>query len=180
MPVPTLYDLAAIAPQLLVSAFAMLVLLLDAIWPKISKRLLANLAVLGLILAGVVTWVNWPKGAPRPAFQDMVVADAYTSFFNLALILGAALSIWLSVDFLEREGGNRGEDYALILFTTVGGMVMAASINLICVFIGLEILSISLYILAGYQTERRESDESAMKYFLLGAFASAFFLYGIA
>lgn len=180
MPVPGTQDLAAIAPQLILSAFGMIVLILDAIWPRMSKRLLANLAVLGLIIAGVVQWFNWPKGAVRPVMQDMAIADGYTAFFTMVMIVGSALSIWLSVNYLEREGGNHGEYYALILFTTVGGLIMAASINLICTFIGLEILSISLYILAGYQTERRESDESAMKYFLLGAFASAFFLYGIA
>jgi NADH-quinone oxidoreductase subunit N len=158
----------------------MLVLLLDAIWPRISKRLLANLSVIGLLITGFVAVRLWPNSPPKPVMQDMIVADGYTAFFTVVLVLGAAISVLLSTNFLEREGNNHGEYYALILFTTVGGIVMASAINLLCIFIGLEILSISLYILAGYQTERLESDESALKYFLLGAFASAFFLYGIA
>src|SRR5262249_25170678 len=155
---PTGRDMLAIAPQLIVAGFAMLVLLLDAIWPRMSKRLLANIGVLGLLIAGIVAWVRWPKGqGPHSAMQDMVAADAYTAFFVVALAVGGILSIWLSVDFLERENADHGEYYALLLLTILGGMVMAASINLICTFIGLEILSISLYVLAGYQTERRES-----------------------
>ncbi len=180
MPIPSYKDLLAISPQLILAVVGMIVLLTDAFWPKISKRGLANFSVLGLIAAGVVAGVTWPKAEAQPAMNGMVIADGYTAFFTIVFVLGAALSILLSVNYLEREGGNQGEYYVLILFTTLGGIVMAASLNLICVFIGLEILSISLYILAGYQTERLESDESALKYFLLGAFASAFLLYGIA
>ena len=172
-------DLAAIAPQLIVAGFGMLMLLLDAIWPRMSKKVLGNLAVLGLVIAGVVAWTGW-HGANRFVMQQSVLMDGYSAFFTVVFVIGAALSIWLAIGYLEREHSDHGEYYALILFTTVGAMVMASAINLICVFIGLEILSISLYILAGYHKERLTSDESAMKYFLLGAFASAFFLYGIA
>lgn len=181
LPIPTGKDLQAISPQLILAVVGMLVLLLDAIWPKISKKGLANLSILGLTAAGIAAWRLWPtKGEAAPAMQGMVIADPYALFFTIVFVVGAALSILLSVNYLEREGGNQGEYYVLILFTTLGAIVMAQSLNLICVFIGLEILSISLYILAGYQTERLESDEAALKYFLLGAFASAFFLYGIA
>src|SRR4051794_9894542 len=156
MSLPTGRDMLAIAPQLIVAGFAMLVLLLDAIWPRMSKRLLANLAVLGLVIAGLQTCLKRPRPGVPTAFQNMVAPDSYTAFFGLVLLVGGILSIWLSVDFLERERADHGEYYALVLLTIVGGMVMAASVNLICTFIGLEILSISLYILAGYQTERRE------------------------
>jgi NADH-quinone oxidoreductase subunit N len=183
MNAPSAKDLLSIAPQLIVSVAGMLVLLLDAVFPRISKRALAYLSVLGLIIAGVMCarpLLHPPSAPVQPTLQGMVMADGYTAFFSLIFILGTALSMLLSTAYLEREAESHGEYYALMLFTTLGAMVMAASINLICVFIGLEILSISLYILAGYQTDRLESDESAMKYFLLGAFASAFFLYGIA
>lgn len=180
MNVPTVADLSSIAPQIIVTAAGLLVLLLDTFLPRISKRLLANLAILGLILAGITTYVTWPQGAVTPTMQGLVLADHYTSFFNILFCGAAILAIFLSVEYLEREGENHGEYYALILFTTLGGMVMAASLNLICIFIGLEILSISLYILSGYETQRLESDEAGMKYFLLGAFASAFLLYGVA
>jgi NADH-quinone oxidoreductase subunit N len=180
MPFPPVKDLVSIVPQLIIAGVAMVVLLLDAIWPRISKRFLAHLSVLGLLAAGIVTVATWPKGTPKTVLQDMVVLDGYTAFFTLVFVVGGILSIWLSINFLETEGADHGEYYTLLLLTIMGGLVMTASVNLICIFIGLEILSIALYILAGYQTERRESDESAMKYFLLGAFASAFFLYGIA
>jgi NADH-quinone oxidoreductase subunit N len=181
MPVPSAKDLIAISPQLVLAVFGMLVLLADAIYPRISKKLLANFSVLGLAIAGVVSWLVLPKtGAPLPVMQDMVIADGYTAFFNTIFAVGGILSVWMSIEYLERLGRHHGEYYALLIFTTLGGMVMASSVNLIVLFIGLEILSIALYILAGYQTDRVESDESAMKYFLLGAFASAFFLYGIA
>jgi NADH-quinone oxidoreductase subunit N len=180
MPTFTLQDLLALTPQIIVAVTAMVVLLLDAMWPRISKRLLANLSVLGLAIAGVAVWLRWPQAAVTPDVQQMIMADGYTAFFNTIFVIGGSLSIFLSVNYLEQERIHFGEYYALVLLTLVGAMVMAASVNLIGLFIGLEILSLSLYILAGFQTERRESDEAAMKYFLLGAFASAFFLYGIA
>lgn len=184
MPVVSRQDLLAVTPQLIVAVFGMLVLLIDAIWPRCSKRMLANLTVLGFAAAGGSSWLIWSKGLIKAStqvpMQGLLAADGYATFFNIVLAVAGALSAWLAVGYLQREGNNDGEYYALLLFTTLGGMVMAASVNLICIFIGLEILSISLYILCGYQAERRESDESAMKYFLLGAFASAFLLYGVA
>ncbi|MCC2672379.1 MAG: nuoN, partial [Armatimonadetes bacterium] len=180
MGLPTAKDVLSIAPQLIVAGIGMLVLLLDAIWPRISKRLLANISVLGLVISGVVGWSLYPKGQATATLQNMVMPDGFTAFFTVVFAIAGALAIWMSYRYLELEGGNLGEYYALILFTTSGALVMASSINLICIFIGLEILSIALYILAGYQTEKLKSDESALKYFLLGAFASAFFLYGIA
>ena len=180
MGTPSASDLQSIAPQFIVAAIGMLVLLIDAIWPKCSKRALANVSVLGLIVAGIVGAALYPKGQAHATMQNMVMADGYTAFFTVVFALAGALGIWMSYAYLEKEGGNQGEYYALIMFVTSGALVMASSINLICIFIGLEILSIALYILAGYQTEKLKSDESALKYFLLGAFASAFFLYGIA
>jgi len=177
---PSGADLLSILPQLIVAGFGMVVLLLDAIWPKTSKAMLANVCMFGLAVAGYFGWqALWKLTAPA-TMAGMVVNDSFTGFFVLVFCIGAILSILLSVNYLDLEAAQTGEYYALLMFTTVGAMVMAAANNLIVTFIGLEILSIALYILAGYQTDRLESDESAMKYFLLGAFASAFFLYGIA
>ncbi len=177
---PTAKDIAAIAPVLILAVFGMLVLMLEVLTPRLSKRILANIAVVGLAAAAGVGLAQWPKGPTEPSMQGLVAADGFSSFFTLIFAVGGILSVWLSVHYLERRNENRGEYYALILFTTLGAVVMADSLNLICIFIGLEILSIALYILAGYQTDRLESDEAALKYFLLGSFASAFFLYGIA
>lgn len=173
-------DVLALAPQLCIAVLAMAVLLIDAFWPRGSKRGLANFCLLGLAFTAAVQLFNWPDGEPRAAVYGMVAPDLYTAAFNLVFLIGTALSILLSVEYLDRENIAHGEYYALLLFTTLGMMVMAASVNLIAIFLGLEILSISLYVLAGYQRERLASEEAALKYFLLGAFASAFFLYGIA
>jgi NADH-quinone oxidoreductase subunit N len=175
---PPIWDLVAILPQLIVAVLAMVVLLADAVAPKMSKRTLANLSVAGL-LAALVVQLGQKAGA-MPVLQNMVIADQYAAFFNLVFLVGALISVLMSVDYLEREGISHGEYYALLLLTTVGMMIMGAATDLIVVFLGLEVLSISLYILAGYARDRLVSEEAALKYFLLGAFASAFFLYGVA
>jgi NADH-quinone oxidoreductase subunit N len=173
-------DILAILPQLVVMAIGMVVLVLGAAAPRVSQRALANLSLLGLIGAAVVVVVQWPERTGRMALAGMVIDDRYGAFFNLIFLTGTALSLLLSVDYLERDRLAAGEYYALLLFTTVGMMIMGSSDNLIAIFLGLEILSISLYVLAGFHRERLGSQEAALKYFLLGAFSSAFFLYGIA
>jgi NADH-quinone oxidoreductase subunit N len=110
----------------------------------------------------------------------MIAADGYSFYFIYLFLLVAALVILGSMDYLERDRAQHGEFYALILLGTVGMCFMAASTNLIMIFLGLEISSISTYILAGYRRTERLSTEAALKYFLLGSFATAFFLYGIA
>jgi NADH-quinone oxidoreductase subunit N len=175
---PPASDLIPLLPQLLVAGLAMLVLLADAISPKMSKSALANISVAGLVVALVIQLAQ--KASPNVLLANMVVADQYANFFNSVFLVGAILSVLLSVDYLEREGISHGEYYALLLLTTAGMMIMAAATDLIIVFLGLEVLSISLYILAGYARDRLTSEEAALKYFLLGAFASAFFLYGVA
>src|SRR5438445_3862187 len=177
---PPSSDLVAIMPQLIVAVLAMVVLLADAIAPKMSKRALANISILGLLLALVVQALQRPGIAAQPVLQNMVITDQYAWFFNIVFLIGALLSVLLSVDYLEREGISHGEYYALLMLSTVGMMIMGAAMDLIIVFLGLEVLSISLYILAGYARDSRVSEEAGLKYFLLGAFASAFFLYGVA
>lgn len=180
MPVPTTLDLLGILPQLLVGGLGILVLLVDSFWPRISRRFLSGITLLGLTGTAIITWIQWPGADVQPVMQRMIMPDRFLSFFTLVLLIGGALSILLSTGYLERERIANGEYYALLCFTLLGGMVMAGAVNLITLFLGLEILSISLYILAGFKTESLQSDEAALKYFLLGAFASAFFLYGIA
>src|SRR5438445_3582733 len=177
---PPSSDLVAIMPQLIVAVLAMVVLLADAIAPKMSKRALANISILGLLLALVVQALQRPGIAAQPVLQNMVITDQYAWFFNIVFLIGALLSVLLSVDYLEREGISHGEYYALLMLSTVGMMIMGAAMDLIIVFLGLEVLSISLYILAGYARDSRVSEEAGLKYFLLGTFASAFFLYGVA
>jgi NADH-quinone oxidoreductase subunit N len=173
--IPTL-NFVALAPPLIVIAAALLVLLADLVVAE--KRVLGYLALLGVVAAAVASLALW-SNAPL-AFQAMAVSDNYTLFFNLVFLTTAALSLLAAIDYLERKGMQRGEYYALLLFSTSGMLFMAAATDLIVVFLGLEIMSVALYILAGFNRGQFASIEAAMKYFILGAFASAFFLYGAA
>ena len=110
----------------------------------------------------------------------MLATDNLTLYFCLLLLGGAALSVLLSWGYLKREGISYGEFYTLILLAVAGMMLLAASADLLMVFLSLETLSLALYILVGFAREREASEEAALKYFLLGAFASAFLVYGIA
>jgi NADH-quinone oxidoreductase subunit N len=173
--IPSL-NLAALAPPLIVIVTALLLLLFDL--GVSDKRILGYLALLGVALAFGVSITMGMH--PPQAFQSMAVSDGYTLFFNLIFLVAAGLSLLVAIDYLERHGMQRGEYYALLLFSTSGMMLMAAATDLIVVFLALEIMSVSLYILAGFRQGQIASAEAAMKYFILGAFASAFFLYGAA
>src|SRR3990167_9357808 len=111
---------------------------------------------------------------------DMIVLDGFALFANVVICYAVALIILLSVDYLRRVGAEAGEYYALVLFATAGMMLLAAAGDLIVVFLALELMSLSLYVLAGLFKRELASGEASMKYFLLGAFASSFMLYGIA
>ncbi len=186
MPVPVSFnDLAVIAPMLIVSITAMVVLMVDLALPRDRKSACVVVSIVGLVLAWVACFLLWPSGtsttAPPPtAFNGSVVADGFALAFQIILIVVAALSIMLSEKYIQQKGINYGEYYALLLFSTSGAMLMATSRELITIFIGLEVLSIALYILSGFARTEARSEESAMKYFLLGSFSSGFFLYGIA
>jgi NADH-quinone oxidoreductase subunit N len=110
----------------------------------------------------------------------MFVVDNYSVFFNLIFLFSTAIVLLMSDQYLKQEGVNHGEYFTLILFATVGMMLMASGADLLTIFLGLEIMSISLYVLAGYKRDNMRSNEASLKYFLLGAFATGFLLYGIA
>lgn len=169
-------NLTAIAPQIIIVITALVVLLAELFIRK--KSILAYLSLLGIIVAAVVSWYIWDGTASM--FQAMAIADGYSLFMNLVFLVTAALSVLVSINYLVREGMNYGEYYALLLLATGGMMLMGAATDLMTVFLALEILSISLYVLAGLNRADPKSGESALKYFLLGAFASGFLLYGIA
>jgi NADH-quinone oxidoreductase subunit N len=171
-------NLKIIAPQLIVALSAMVVLVVDLLLPRDRKSALAYLSLLGLALSFVASILLW--GQEGLAFADMAVLDALSLFFGLIFLIVTAIVVLLSLDYIVQQGINYGEYYALLLFAASGMMLVAASANLIVLFLGLEMLSISLYILTGFARRRPTSGEAALKYFLLGAFASAFLLYGIA
>lgn len=174
---PTL-NFAALLPILIVVITGLAVLILDLFVR--DKRSLGFVSLIGVVLAGVVGWMQ--QGVPGfdPAFQNMAITDGYANFFNLLFVAAAALSILTAMDYLPKNGLHKGEYYVLLLFSTSGMMVMAAATDLIIVFLGLEIMSFALYIMAALNRRSRPSAEAGIKYFLLGGFATAFFLYGAA
>ena len=170
--------LGPLLPTLIVAGAGMLVLLLDLLPPRDSKAHLGTLALAGLVGALVTTLLRWPTGGR--AFRDMIVLDQHALFFHIVIVYAAALVILLSTDYLHRAGAESGEYYALVLFSTAGMLLLVSANDLIVVFLAVELMSLSLYVLAGLFTRRIEASEASMKYFLLGVFASAFLLYGIA
>ncbi len=173
----TVLNVGSALPQLIVAGAGMLVMVADALVRGSRKGWLAWLALLGLA-AGLAAAVL--AGIRPPAFDGMLAADGLSAGFAVLLIAAAMVSVLLAMGYLGREGFEPGAYYALILFATAGALVMATAADLIAVFIGLEVLSISLYVLAGYARDEAASREAGLKYLLLGAFASAFFLYGLA
>ncbi len=171
-------SLVVLAPSLVVVVTALLVLLLDLLPPRDRKSHLGTVTLAGLVAALLATLRLW--GGRGRGFRDMVILDNYALFFHIVIAYAAALIVLLSMDYLQRSGGESGEFYALVLFSTSGMLLLASAGDLIVVFLALELMSLSLYVLAGLFTRRREAGEASMKYFLLGVFASAFLLYGIA
>ena len=171
-------DLLNILPIAVLVAWACLLLLMDLFIPKQHKGVTAMLAVLGIIAALVLTVRQF--GDQALAFNAMLIVDGYSSFLNGLALLSGLLGIILAYDHLKRMGLARGEYYVLLLFSVSGAMMMASAADLIVVFLSLELLSIPLYILAAFGQPNPMSEEAGMKYFLLGAFAGGFLLYGIA
>jgi len=177
IPVPPL-NWPVLVPLLIVTGVALACLLLDLLPPADRKGHLAATGVVGLggaLVASVILWDH-----PTARFQEMVALDHFALFFNAIVSVTTALVLLLSVGYVRRQGIEVGEYYVLVLFAAVGMMLMASALDLLVIFLGLELMSLSLYVLAGFFRTRAAGNESAMKYFLLGAFASGFFLYGIA
>ncbi|MBN1219204.1 MAG: NADH-quinone oxidoreductase subunit N [Anaerolineae bacterium] len=170
-------DFTALIPETIVIFTGLLLMLFDLFIG--ARRGLGYLSLLGL-LAATISCVILLGTSPAPAFQRMVVSDGYSLVFNLVFMVTAALSVLVAMSYLTGKGMQRGEYYTLLLFATSGMMLMGAATDLIIVFLGLEIMSIALYVLAAFNRRHMASGEAGMKYFILGGFASAFFLYGAA
>ncbi len=183
MPLPTFesLNLQAITPLLVLFGWACALILVDVFLVR-NKRVTAWLAALGILvtLALVILHITSSDGASEEALLGMLMVDGFALFLQVVFLLAAFIGILFSLDYLTRTNIDRGEYYTLMLFTTGGMMTMAMAADLIMIFLSLELLSIPLYVLAGFARPRQESEESAMKYFLLGAFASGFLVYGIA
>ncbi|TMA64282.1 MAG: NADH-quinone oxidoreductase subunit N [Deltaproteobacteria bacterium] len=167
-------------PGLLVAATAMLVMVADLVSTDPDRESLAGVALVGLATAaGAALWL-WAGGSSAGGFGETLRADRYALFFALLLIAATALTILLSVDFLRLHALPAGEYYALMLLSTSGMVFMAAANDLIVIFLALEIMSVAVYVLVGMLRREVRSNEASLKYFLLGAFATGFLLYGIA
>ena len=184
--VPGLGDLnvAATLPATLLAFGACLFLLVDLFIPKDRKVITAWLTAAGigvslvlslLMLTDVVSW-----GEGKETFFGLFIADQFSHVVNVAALITALLGVMVAYNYLDKIDRQRGEYYYLLLFTTLGVMFMGSSGDLVTIFVSLELLSIPLYILSGFRWPQEESEESAMKYFILGAFASGFLVYGIA
>jgi NADH-quinone oxidoreductase subunit N len=177
--VPTL-ELQPILPEIILVGVAIFVLLADAIRPSRNQRVSLGLSLAGLVAAGFSSTVLWDWNGEPTVLGGMVSTDRFGIFFRLLILGSAAIALLFSHEYLKRSGEGRGEYYALLLFATAGMTLLSAAADLIVVFLALEILSLSLYVMAGFSWRRSASQEASLKYFLLGAFSSAFFLYGIA
>ncbi|MBI3651073.1 MAG: NADH-quinone oxidoreductase subunit N [Acidobacteria bacterium] len=170
-----------IMPEVLLLLFACAALVIDVLLPRQQKFLVAWLSIVGLLVS-LVSLIFVYKGmgsSAKAGFFGMIVIDPYAVVFKMMFLIGALLAILLSIKYLDEEGEQRGEYYALILFAVVGMMFMASGVDLLTLFIALELMAISVYILVGYLRRDQRSNEAAMKYFLLGAFSSGVLLYGI-
>jgi NADH-quinone oxidoreductase subunit N len=174
----TMADLLAIAPELVLTAFALVILLMSAFSRSEERGFLGYIALGGVVVTLITLY--WGVGAEASAFNGMVRMDPFALFFKVMIAIITLLTILVSLDYAKRRGIGFGEYYVLVLFAAVGMMLMASGTNLLIIFLGLELMSISIYILAGIMRDDMKSVEAAFKYFLLGAFASAFLLYGIA
>ncbi len=177
--IPQSVDYIRILPELVLSAFGIVVMLLDPIVDeRTSQRFLGLIALAGALFGIAATW--YMSQSPGLAFSNMIRVDSFSVFFHFLVIAIAAVVILTSYEYMAVQQIRAGEYYALILFGVVGMALMSSAVELVLIFIALEISSISTYILAGFRRHDASSAESSLKYFLLGSFATAFFLYGVA
>ena len=169
-------DLLPALPFLIISIWAIVLLMVDLFVS--NKSIVAILSAVGVTLALVVVIMRF--GSEQVAFDGMIVADSFSDFLQIVILATALLGIAVAYDYLRRMHMERGEYYALMLFTVAGMLLMSLAGDLILVFLAIELLSLPLYVMSGFARPEKGSEEAAMKYFILGAFSSAFLVYGIA
>jgi NADH-quinone oxidoreductase subunit N len=180
-PMMPIINWALIAPEVIVCTAAVVVMLVDAFARPAQRWITGSISLAGLFLGAVSTIFLWVNGtAAANAFNGMIVLDELRLGFTLIFLLVSGLTLLLSNVWVEGEHLPAGEFHSLLLFATVGMMLMASGNDLVIIFLGLEILSIATYVMAGFRRTDIRSNESSLKYFILGSFSSAFLLYGIA
>lgn len=171
-------NFGAIMPSLVLTCFSMALLLVGVFSRRGRTTHIGMGSIVALVITGIFVVKGWNN--PQSGFAGHVILDNYATFFNMIFIVAAGLTILMSDDYLKREGYAIQEFYPLVLMSTAGAMWMASGTDLMTIFLGLEVLSISLYVLAGLFRGQLRSNEAGLKYFLLGAFSTGFLLYGIA
>src|SRR5881394_3920676 len=181
---PSVYRdlLLSILPELVMTGWALVLLLVVAWRHKTTRdlRIAGWLTLAALGSTAIVIWWLWWNHTEIQGLAVMIAADDFRWVADWVFLGAAALTVLISFFYLEREQLLAPEYYVLLLFATLGAMVMAAGSDLMVIFLGLELMSVAVYVLAGFDRRRARSAEAALKYFLLGAFASGFLLYGIA
>ncbi len=176
----TFSDVIHLLPWIVVALFAVLIPVFDVFAkPETGRAYAGYFALIGIGVAFLLNFLQWGD-APASCFSGMLAADAFGMFFNAVVLLAAALTTLLAIGYFQEHGLHRGEFYGLMLMALSGMMLMGMATDLISFFIALELMSIPVYALAAYMRHRNESVEAALKYFLMGAFSTAFMLMGIA
>ncbi len=173
----SLGDIRTIIPELIVVCAGLIIVLVDLVVKK--KDMLAVIGLVGTLLALYFSFWLYTSNGTMAAFGGMFVLDGYSNFFKLIFYVNLAFTISISLKYMSIEKASFGEYYALLLFSTSGMMIIASSLDLIVLFLGIELMSLSTYILVGIIRHDARSNEAAIKYFLLGGFASAFLLFGV-
>ena len=173
----SLSDYAALLPEFILAGVALVVLLADAFVPKAKHGAIAWVSLAGLGLTAVALVPQFAEHTT--AARGMIAVDGFGAFFKFLFLLAAGLTILMSPRYLQVEGARPGTYYFLVVCATLGMMFMASGIDLVTIFIGLETMALSFYILAGFIKPSRRSNEAAVKYFLLGCFSLGLLLYGM-
>lgn len=169
-----------VLPEMIIAITAIVLMMFDSFRPN-RQRISGMISIVGIIIAALALFSLWSDPmAPKSAFNGMIVTDGLRMSFTLVFLLVTSLTILISSVWVENENVPAGEFHCMLLFATVGMMFMASGNDMVIIFLGLETLSIATYVMAGMRKKSLKSNESAMKYFILGSYASAFLLYGMA
>lgn len=175
---PSQVELTRFLPELILIIVGTFLMVLIPLVKKRPAPIFGNISLLAIF--GAIAAAVYAFAVPGMAFSDLLIVDGFATFFNVLVLFVGALTVLSSYRFLSRDNTDPGEFHALLLFSLSGQCIMVSANSLIMIFIGLEISSIATYILCGYLRDDKRANESALKYFLLGSFATAFFLYGVA
>jgi NADH-quinone oxidoreductase subunit N len=172
-------DVSAVLPEMILAIAGVIVMLYDCFAPK-QRYVTGAISLVGLAVSAIVLYAMWGNPAQANAWGGMIANDGLRMSFSFVALLVTAVTILISSVWTERENVPVGEYHSLLMFATVGMMFMASGNDLVIIFLGLETLSIATYVMAGLRKGDLRSNESAMKYFILGSFATGFLLYGMA